>query len=256
MVEAKEHDCPELTLLYEDESFVAVAKPSGMFVHRSDADHSATCFVLQSVRDQLNQMLFPVHRLDRATSGVVLLARSSNAAAAVGKLFTERLVSKTYFALVRGHCEDSGEINDPLVSARGRGLPSDHPHAQPQDALTRFKTVERYEMPVESERFPTTRCSLIEASPITGRYHQIRRHFNYFSHPVIGDTSHGDGRQNRSFRENFGVTRLMLASVRMNFQHPLSEGKVEISCPPETSFQTVIDRLKPWRLPVDETGDG
>ena len=238
----------QVQILYQDEHLVAVAKPSGMFVHRSDADRSAELVVVQELRDQLEQNIYPVHRLDRATSGLLLLARTRNAAAACGKMFSERRVKKTYHALVRGYTAAEGQIDTPLVSSRGREKPAGHPWTEPQLAVTRYRTLYRLEIPIALGEHATIRCSLIEAHPETGRYHQLRRHFNYVSHPVIGDTSHGDGRHNRLYREHFAAERLMLAAVRLEFIHPVTETRCDIRCPTDTSFSSVMDRLQAFRV--------
>lgn len=239
-----------IPILYEDEQLIAVAKPSGMFVHRSAADRSATEFVVQTVRDQLNCFVYPIHRLDRPTSGVLLLAKSSEAAAIFATMFAERRVQKTYLALVRGFTEDSGRIDRPLVSDKGRGRPASDPHSVPQDAETLYRTVEKFEAGFSSGRHATTRCSLVEASPKTGRFHQIRRHMAGISHPVIGDADHGDTKLNRVFQEQVGVTRLMLAAVRIEFVHPKTEAAIVIDCPPDDSFGSVITSLRAQSVPA------
>lgn len=236
-----------LSVLYVDEHLIAVAKPSGMFVHPSDADRSVKESVLKCVREQFNQYLYPVHRLDRATSGIVLLARSSIAASRMGTLFSGRCVKKTYRALVRGHCPATGTIDRPLMPPRGKGRPAGHPHTETQEAVTEFITLQRYEIPLQSDSYPVTWCSLIDASPLTGRFHQIRRHLNSVAHPIIGDTTHGDSRQNRFFGKEFRLTRLMLAAVRLEFPHPVTEARLQIESLPDQSFSGLIDQLSPFR---------
>ena len=238
-----------IPVLYEDDQLIAVAKPSGMFVHRSVADRSATEFVVQTVRDHLNCFVYPVHRLDRPTSGVLLLAKSSEAAAVYATMFAERRVQKTYLTLVRGFTEDSGQINRPLVSDKGRGRPASDPHSVPQEAETLYRTLEKFEARFPSGRHATTRCSLVESSPKTGRYHQIRRHMAGISHPVIGDADHGDTRINRVFQQQVGVTRLMLAAIRVQFVHPTTEAGIVIECPPDESFSSVINSLRSQSVP-------
>ncbi len=233
-----------IPVLYEDEQLIAVAKPSGMFVHRSVADRSATEFVVQTVRDQVNCFVYPIHRLDRPTSGVLLLAKSSEAAAVYATMFAERRVQKTYLALVRGFAEESGRIDRSLVSDKGRGRPSSDPLSVPQEAETQYRTIERFEASFPSGPHATTRCSLVEASPKTGRYHQIRRHMTGISHPVIGDADHGDTKVNRLFQQQAGVTRLMLAAVRIEFVHPVTEAGIVIDCPPDESFSSVLTFLR------------
>lgn len=230
-----------IPILYEDDLLIAVAKPSGMFVHRSLADRSATEFVVQHVRDQIGHFVYPVHRLDRPTSGVLLLAKNPEAAALYGYMFAERQIRKTYLALVRGHTEDSGTIDRPLISDKGRGKPATHPNAVPQEAETAYRTLERFEAPFPSGKHPTSRCSLVEAQPKTGRYHQIRRHLAGISHPIIGDAEHGDTKLNRQYQQYASVTRLMLAAVRVEFVHPVTGKMVVIECPLEESFAAVVN---------------
>lgn len=240
----------DLQVLYEDAALIAVNKPTGMFVHRSAADRTETAFVLQLVRDKVGAFVYPVHRLDRATSGIILLAKTSEVAAVLSQMFANRLIAKTYCALVRGHCEESGSVNTPLISARGRDKPAGHPFREAQEATTEYSTLQKYDVPLVSDRYPTTRCALVEVRPLTGRHHQIRRHFNYISHPVIGDTSHGDTRQNRFFLSNFGCERLMLAATRVVFSHPLTNHTLQIDCPPGPSFDGVLQKLQPWLCDV------
>lgn len=231
-------------ILFEDEYLVAVAKPSGMFVHRSEADRSATEFVLQNVRDQLGSFVYPVHRLDRPTSGVLMLAKTSEAAALLGKLFAERQIQKTYLAVVRGHTDDSGILNRPLASSKGQGKPDTNSHKVLQEAETAYHTLERFEVPFASGQHSSTRCALVGAHPKTGRFHQIRRHMAGISHPIIGDAEHGDTKLNRQFQQHVGVTRLMLAAVRIEFIHPVTKTQISIDCDPADSFAIVVDRLR------------
>lgn len=237
----------QLPVVYEDDCLIVIHKPTGMFVHRSAEDRSETNFVLQIVRDMVGGFVFPVHRLDRATSGILLLAKSREVAALLSQMFANRLVSKTYEALVRGHCGERGVIEVPMISARGRDKPKGHPFREPQEAVTTFERQERYDIPMMSDRYPTTRCSLISAQPLTGRYHQIRRHCNYISHPIIGDSSHGDSRQNRFYTANFNCQRMMLAAVKVRLQHPVADETLEIVCPPNESFTAVLNHLQQYR---------
>ncbi len=234
----------QIPILFQDELIVAVDKPSGMFVHRSEADRSATVFVLQTVRDQLGSFVYPVHRLDRPTSGVLLLAKSPEAAAMFASMFAERQIRKTYLALVRGFTDDAGTINRPLVPSKGRGNPNSEAQTTPKEAETDYQTLERFEAPFASGQHATTRCSLVEAQPKTGRYHQIRRHLFGITHPIIGDSDHGDTRLNRMYQQHLGVTRLMLVATRVEFVHPITNQAVTIECPPAESFAGVVMRLR------------
>ena len=235
---------PILPVVYCDDHLIAVAKPSGMFVHRTDEDRSDTQVVLQLVREHVGSFVYSIHRLDRGTSGLVLLGLTMEAASRMNKLFANREVSKTYLALVRGHCPKTGLMDMPLVSSRGRGQPADHPHAHPQEAETRFSSEEYFELPIPCQRYATTRCTLVRVRPLTGRFHQIRRHFNYASHPIIGDTSHGDSRHNTLYRRHFGLDRLMLAAVELHFVHPFTGEAVTIEYSPDESFSQLIETLR------------
>lgn len=229
--------CRELAVLYQDNEFVAVAKPAGMFVHRTEMDRRVRTVVVQTVRDQLRRPVYLVNRLDRPASGIVLLGLTSEAAAAAAEIFRERRVSKSYVVLVRGHAPDAGRIERPLTSPEVKTT-------EALESVTEYRTTERLEVPMASGKFPTTRCSLVNVTPRTGRFHQIRRHLNGISHPVIGDTSHGDSRQNRFFRENLGVDRLMLHASQLMFQHPVTGERLEINCPLPQDFSDPLQRVR------------
>lgn len=232
---------PTLPVLYQDDHFVAVSKPAGMFVHRTEKDWRVRDVLVQLLRDQLQQPVFLIHRLDRPTSGVVLLGLSSEAAAAVSELFRERQVRKEYVALVRGHTADTGSVNRPLTSP-------EVVQTEPLPATTEFSTESRFEIPECSDRFPTTRCSLVRAIPRTGRFHQIRRHLNGIDHPVIGDTSHGDSRQNKFYRKTFHIRRLMLHAAELSLKHPYTSEQLCVTAPLSPDMDDALSSLMPHRL--------
>jgi tRNA pseudouridine65 synthase len=209
-----------MTLLYTDANVVVVDKPSGLLVHRS-ALASDRVTVLSLLRDQFGRYVWPVHRLDRGASGVLLFALSPGDAGALIEQFRARSVQKRYWCVVRGWLGDEIEVDYPLVEEDGGD-------GTPQTAVTRFRQLAAIELPVAVSRYPTTRYSLVEANPSTGRRHQIRRHLAHLRHPVIGDTVHGDGRHNRFFRERFGVARLLLHASSLAFHHPASGEPLEI----------------------------
>ena len=223
-----------LPVLFQDEHYVAVAKPGGMLTHRTAGAQGTP--LLQRLRQQLGQHLFPVHRLDRATSGVVVFALSSQAAAQLGKLFAERAVEKTYWAVVRGYLPEKGLVDYPLASS------ADKPA---REAITRYRRLFQTALPFVVGRYPTARYSLVEAMPQTGRYHQIRRHFAHISHPVVGDTVHGDGRHNQFFRDHFRLHRLMLMARFLRFRHPYTGSQVEIEAPVEAILADCLGQLWP-----------
>lgn len=228
-----------LTVLYRDEVLLVVHKPAGLLVHRSPIDRHETEFALQYARALNNgNHVYPVHRLDRPTSGVLVFARDPATARKLGQAMMAGDVSKTYRAMVRGWPAARGLIDHPLreepEDRRLKGV------EQPiREARTRFRTVATTEIPVAIERYPTSRYALVELYPETGRKHQLRRHMKHISHPIIGDANHGRGRHNRYFAERFGEGRLMLAATRIEFAHPVSGEPVVIDADPEPSFQQV-----------------
>jgi tRNA pseudouridine65 synthase len=222
-----------LKILYHDDDLVAIDKPCNLLVHRTriSGDHM---FALQLLRDQLSQFVFPVHRLDRPTSGVLLFALSKEAARSVCDAFADRRVEKTYVAVVRGYAEETGVIDHPL------GEPGDEP---PREALTRYRRVATAECPEAVGPHPTARYSLLSVRPETGRTHQIRRHLKHVSHPIIGDSQHGDGRHNRFFRERFGVGRLLLHARTLVFPHPRTSERIVVEAPLHEEMVGLFERL-------------
>ncbi|KHD87800.1 MAG: pseudouridine synthase [Bdellovibrio sp. ArHS] len=215
-----------MELLYKDDYFIAVNKPSGFHVHpHENVQHrvSRDKICLYHARRMMKQHVYPVHRLDAATSGVLLFALSSQAASQICKLFTERATHKTYQAVVRGYVKDEGQIDLPLELDSTGDL---------VDAKTTYKRLGTIEFPVAvGKKFPTARYSWVEVVPHTGRYHQIRRHFNRISHPLLGDAVHGDSHHNRFFRNDVGIEGLCLRALRLEFTHPWSGERVTIEAP-------------------------
>lgn len=241
-----------LEILFEDADVVAVRKPPGLLVHRSRLAEEANVFALQMVRDQLGARVFPVHRLDRPTSGVLLFARSSENARALTAQFAGGQVRKTYITIVRGAPrEDQFAIDYPLReeldAVADRHARDDKPA---QSALTEVTCLARCELPVAVDKYPTSRYALIAARPLTGRKHQIRRHLRHLGHPVIGDVTHGVGKHNRFFAERFGVRRLWLACVRLEFTHPRTSQPLDVRAPLDAEFRRVLVDLG-WEAHVD-----
>lgn len=209
-----------LSILYCDDYLVAVDKPPGLLVHRTGLDAGETRFALQMLRDQLDRPVWPVHRLDKGTSGVLLFALDALTARAMGQAFEAgEGLHKTYHAVVRGWPADEGLIDHPL-----RRIPDDRHdrREEAQEALTRYRTLERYELPLPQGRFPSTRCALVELAPLTGRRHQLRRHMKHIAHPIIGDTTHGKGPLNRDLAGLLGVQRLWLHAYQLGLWHPVT----------------------------------
>lgn len=221
---------PILTVLYRDDHVIAVHKPAGMLVHRSPISQDRF-FILQTLRDQIGRRVYPVHRLDRATSGVLLFALDSDTARTLVAQFERRSVDKSYLAVARGWTEEAGTIDHPVADDEGNGI------AQP--ATTSFRTLASIELPYAVDRYPTARYSLVEVRPGTGRRQQIRKHFKHISHHLIGDTTHGNGRHNRFFRQQFGIHRLLLQSQSLGFRHPLDGRQVTIRAERDPVWQQI-----------------
>lgn len=237
----------ELGLLYQDEHLVAVDKPTGLLVHRSAIDRHETRYALQLLRDRLGRRVYPVHRMDKPTSGVLLFALHAEAARRLVGLFSERGVEKTYLAVVRGYTAEAAVIDYPLNEQLDRATDAAADPGKPaQTAVTAYRRLAVAELPYPVGRYPSARYSLIEVRPHTGRKHQIRRHMKHVFHPLIGDTSHGDGRHNHFFREHLDCHRLLLAATRLIFTHPYGGGRVDIRAPLDAEFNAVLEKLD-WR---------
>jgi tRNA pseudouridine65 synthase len=219
-----------LPILYRDAHYVAIDKPAGLLVHRSPLSRDRV-FALQTLRNQLGRRVYPVHRLDRATSGVLIFGLSGAAARALANRFEARQVDKTYRAVARGWTEESGEIDHPVADDEDQGIP--------QPAITRYRRLAKVELPFPVDRYPTARYSLLDVVPETGRRHQIRKHFKHISHHLIGDTTHGNGKHNRFFRSRFGIHRLLLVARRLTFVHPFSGGRVEVLSEPDDAWRKI-----------------
>lgn len=245
---------PPLNLLFEDEHFVAVDKPAGLLVHRSNVDKHETHFLLQQLRDQIGTHVFPVHRLDKPTSGVIVFAKSPSAAALLqAQMTAERddatRAHKQYLLVCRGYVPLTGMIDhdlnpiDPFKSKRNKTLAS-RPAQAAQTAFTRLFTVE---LDAAVDKYPSSRYSLVSAELITGRKHQLRRHFKHLAHPIIGCPKYGKSSHNRYFADVLGVPRLLLHAYRLSFEHPLTQQMVDIVAPPSGTFATVLERFN-WTL--------
>ncbi|MCQ1058523.1 tRNA pseudouridine(65) synthase TruC [Photobacterium sp. DNB23_23_1] len=232
----------ELEILYRDEYLVAVNKPAGMLVHRSWLDRHETVFVMQTLRDQIGQHVFPLHRLDRPTSGVLLFALSSETASLMMPLFAGRDVKKTYHAVVRGWVKEAAVLDYPLKEELDKIADKNaDKDKEAQSAITAYAPLANVETQIPVGRYATSRYCLVEMKPETGRKHQLRRHMHHLSHHIIGDVNHGDGRHNRMFRENYDCRRLMLHASRLQLQHPLTGEQLDIRAGVDESWMRVMD---------------
>ncbi|KAA6184328.1 pseudouridylate synthase [Thiohalocapsa marina] len=230
----------QLPVLYRDRWLIAVHKPTGLLVHRSLVDRHETRFALQLVRDQIGQRVYPVHRLDKPTSGVLLFALDPATARQLTDQFTAGQVRKTYRAIVRGYTDESGVIDHALRERPDRiAEPLADPDKGPQSAITRYRRLAIVERPWAVGRYASARYTLLELYPETGRRHQLRRHMKHIFHPIVGDTTYGDGAHNRLFRERLGNQRLLLAATALHCAHPHNGQPLTLSAPPAADFQRI-----------------
>jgi len=220
-----------IKVLYEDAHLAIVDKPAGLMAHASAMARDEDDFLDQRLRAQFGGAIHLVHRLDRATSGCLLVARDRDSASALGKVFMSREVEKDYLAVCRGWPEERFTLDYALDG--GPGKPDKKP------AVTEFERLATAELAAPDARHPTSRYALLRCSPQTGRFRQIRRHLKHLSHHLIGDTSHGDGRHNRAFRMQ-GVHRMLLHAWRLRFVHPLTGAAVEARAPLDAEFQRAL----------------
>ena len=241
-------DKPVLKILYQDAYLVAVDKPAGLFVHRSFMDKDEIYFALQLVRDQIGQYVYPLHRLDRPTSGVLLFALTQDVARLMGQAFSERNIQKTYFALTRGHLLSNGVIDyalkEKLDDLGDKNVSRDK---EAQSALTKYQSMATTSLPLTLGKYSSIRYSLIKCQPHTGRRHQIRRHLAHLRHPIIGDINYGDNKQNPFFGEYFGFKRLMLIAKKVEFIHPITAQKVTIEAEFDEQWQQLFNEFK-WEF--------
>lgn len=263
-----------LEIIYQDEHCVVVNKPAGMLVHRSWLDSHETVFVMQTLRDQLGQYVYPVHRLDRPTSGVLLFGLSSESARLLCQQFEQNLVRKSYLAVVRGYLhlkDEKGELQtDGLIdyplkqildkigdkptlqnleldeNDEEKGKSRNNPSVELlQSAQTLWQCLATTEQPFQARpTHPTSRYSLAKLTPITGRKHQLRRHMKHIYHPIIGDTSYGDHHQNRAIRQNLGIHRLMLHAHTLSFRRLSDNQSITVNAAWDDDWVAMVKRFE------------
>jgi tRNA pseudouridine65 synthase len=233
-----------LEILYQDEQLVAIDKPAGLLVHRSKIDRHETRFAIQLLRDQIGQYVYPLHRLDKPTSGVLMFALDPETARRMTEQFTQRTVVKQYLAVVRGYTDEQGCIDkplrealDPATDSRARQI------KEAQQARTDYTMLAQAELPEPVRPYPTSRYSLLRLRPATGRRHQIRRHLNHIAHPIIGDVNHGDRYHNQFFRRQFNCNRLLLMAQSLEFTHPKTQARIRLDAKMDEIFTRVVEGL-------------
>lgn len=223
-----------MQILYEDDYIIAVNKPHGLLVHKTNLAIDAKEFALQKLSAQIGKQVHPAHRLDRKTSGVLLFTFNREENGKFQRLFREKEIEKTYLAIVRGYTEEDGTIDYALTNVDGKT----------QEAVTHYQTLKRTEVDIPLGKHPTSRYSLVEVTPETGRMHQIRKHFAHLRHPIIGDRKHGCNKQNRFFKQQWNMTTMLLHAQKLAFIHPITQKKIEITAPLHEEFNRVLEFLQ------------
>lgn len=223
-----------LEILYRDEDLIAINKPHGLLVHKSSIAADASEFALQILRDQINQHVYPAHRLDRKTSGILLFSLNKETDSLTQQMFANQQIEKTYLAVVRGFSPEKETIDYALKKDNGTL----------QDAVTHFKTLEQFEIPLPLGKHTTSRYSLVEVKPETGRMHQIRKHLAHIFYPILGDRPHGCNKQNKLWKEQFSMDTMLLHAQKLEFSHPKSKKTVQITADIQPEFQRVLEILK------------
>ncbi len=223
-----------LEILYQDDSLVAINKPHGLLVHQSKIARDAKEFAIQLLRDQIGQKVYPVHRLDRKTSGVLLFALTEEMNSTFQEMFMNREIKKIYKAIVRGYTPEKLTIDYPLKREDGKI----------QDAISHIRRISATEIDLPFGNHPTSRYSLIEIEPETGRFHQIRKHLAHIRHPIIADRPHGCNKQNKLFLEKFDMNSMLLHAETLSFIHPITKENIEISAGYSSEFKRMLGVLE------------
>lgn len=219
-----------LEIIYEDDHLIAINKPHGLLVHRSSIATNTDVYALQLLRDQVGYHVYPVHRLDRKTAGVLLFSKTAEFVSQIQARLQEDTSMKKYVAFVRGYFPEEITVDYPLTNDKGKT----------QEAVTHFKCLKHFELDIPLGKHTTSRYSLIEAYPKTGRMHQIRKHLNHLRHPIIGDRPHGCNKQNKLFLEKWQLNIMLLHAQEMSFIHPVHHEKVIITANQSDEFKRIL----------------
>ncbi len=220
-------------ILYEDESIVAINKPSGIMVHPTKITEDKQ-FIVPLLSAQIKEEVFAIHRIDRGTSGILLLGKNKTVVRELSNQFMERKVDKMYLAITRGFAPESEEVDYPIAR---------EPHLPKRKAITHIKTIHTQELPFAIGPYQQSRYSVVKAFPETGRRHQIRRHLSHLHYPVIGDRKHGDNKHNKYWQENIDIHRMLLHARELAFMHPVSKELMRLKAPFDDTFQKAFELL-------------
>ena len=233
----------DLEVIYQDEYIVCVSKPNNVLVHhahhsRNVADEKS---LLQLLDDKFGHKFYPIHRLDRKTSGIILLAKKTEYVSKFQQLFTNTEIQKTYYGIVRGFAPDAKIIDSPVKGRDGKVH---------KEALTHLKTLEQILLEIPVKPYNSSRYSLIEMLPKTGRMHQLRVHTNKISHPLLGDPKYGDKNHNIMFEENFGCTNLFLHAGKLDFTHPFTNEQLALKATFPKDWIALFEKFN-WKNPLN-----
>ena len=231
-----------LEIIFEDDYFICVNKSNNVLVHhayhsRNVADEDS---LLQLINNEIRLKVYPIHRLDRKTSGIILLAKQKEFVSKFQELFSNNEIQKTYYAVVRGFSPDTKIIDSPV---KGRDAKVH------KEALTHLKTLEKITLDTPVKPYDSSRYSFIELLPKTGRMHQLRVHSNKISHPIIGDPKYGDKNHNIMFEENFSCKNLFLHAGKLDFTHPFTVEKLTLKASFPTDWIKLFKEFS-WSNPL------
>jgi tRNA pseudouridine65 synthase len=227
----------DLEILYKDDYIVAINKPNGLLVHKSSIAKNADTFALQLLRNQLGQRVYPLHRLDRKTSGALLFGIDPENLDHFSALFRRGEINKIYHAIVRGYINEEGTIDYAISNFK----------AKVQEAKTQYRCLGKYEIAVPSAGFQSSRYSLAELVPATGRMHQLRKHMAHIFHPIIGDRPYGCNKQNRMWKEKWEMTEMLLHAKTIEFVHPVNGRAMSIEASYLPPFRRAFDILEMYQ---------
>lgn len=223
-----------LEILYRDEHLIAINKPSGLLVHKSFYSGEADTYAIQELRKQIGQKVYPVHRLDRKTSGVLLFTLDKDTLRAMSDQFATREVEKKYIAILRGWTKEEETIDYDLINE----------NEVKQNAVTYYRRLQTSEIDLPFLKHQTSRYSLVEAIPETGRFHQLRKHFKHILHPILGCRKHGCNKQNKLLLQTFNMTRMPLHAYQLAFTHPITNERIHVIATIDEEFKKVGDILE------------
>ncbi|WP_226960517.1 tRNA pseudouridine(65) synthase TruC [Sulfurimonas paralvinellae] len=237
-----------MEILYRDDYLIAINKPSGLLVHKSMIDRHEIYYAMKLLRDQLGgQWVYPVHRLDKPTSGVLLFALESETARLLSEQFKEHSIKKEYIAVVRGYTEEKGKIvhalKEKLDKISDKKARKDK---DAQEAVTDYERLAVVELDYAVGRYEKTRYSLVKLLPQTGRKHQLRRHMKHISHHILGDTKYGRGEHNKFIRSRYSMNRLLLHCNALEIVHPYTEEALRFEAGYDEVFMMILNEFG-WR---------